>query len=882
MRTAELPPVSLVFYEDHEHAKPLSVEVLPWGHVVELFSEHERTNCTPCPGGKKCRAKFSTAFSPGVPRPGTTRLDKNIAFISMLVYDFDHVTRAELEAVCDRIAGLESLLSSTHSHLHGGEDDCCVRVIFPLTRPLKPEEFRHVHREVRRRYALDWIRPGESKPSGADTVTKDLSRLYFLPTAPVGVETIVGHEEGLLLDLEDLLANRTPEPPRAPRASVSSKPVPQAESANMDQLRKCLHAYSPRNPERDEDKVISRKELARRVVAGEPLVKPDEHGLRDDSCHRIGKILANCLPESTPKEAVLELVRASVMAMPTYEGDDPEKDSIEARFNKVAYSFDRGLGEREQQREAMVAKKLENAYLYDEMKRRFKFKEAKKSHEDAAEVAAAAVKLESTSIPVPPPSVPSGGGGGGDGDDGEEGEDDGDGWEEFLLRDPPRQNKDGSESPGKLKNVGFNANVILSLSPDWRGVLRFNEVSKDVVVKGGPLLDYENAPGQLTTGVSYWLQQKFGLFLTKNEVMDAVLHVAKFNSFDPLKDYLNNQRWRGVYRADTFLETYCGALTTDANGHDITQHVRRISRRWLVSAVARGLNPGCKVDTVLILEGSQGVKKSTTIDIMGGRWSSDSAINIADKDSKMLAARSWIVEMPELSALRASETEHQKAFFSSRIDKFRPPYGYAIEEFPRRCVFVGSINDERYMNDITGNRRYWPVRCTDFDIKRLRQDRDQIWAEAVAIYKAGFECPKCLAAEERCEDHRWWLSQEENLVLESINNHRLKNGYSEAIVDHILKIEPKSRPTRYTMHEVATEVLGLAADRIQSQEGQIGRALKVLNFTKERPRIAGVQTVVYVVPPDLLSSPKVERGARRHLQVVPPPRMSAPPATERT
>ena len=173
------------------------------------------------------------------------------------------------------------------------------------------------------------------------------------------------------------------------------------------------------------------------------------------------------------------------------------------------------------------------------------------------------------------------------------------------------------------------------------------------------------------------------------------------------------------------------------------------------------------------------------------------------------------------------------------------------------------------MNDITGNRRYWPVRCGEFQIKRLRQDRDQIWAEAVAIYKAGFTCQVCIACEERCPDHRWWLDQAENEVLEAINNQRLKNEYSEAIVDHILKIEPKLRPTRYTVFEIATEVLHITSDRVNSQQGPVGRALKVLGFRKERPRIGGVQIVVYVVPDELLNAVKIERGSRRHLQVVP-------------
>jgi len=854
---------------------------MPWDEVVELFSEHDFTDCAPCPGGQRCKKKFSMAFSPGIPREGLTRLDKNIGFVSLLVFDIDHVTRAELEGVCERIAGLESLICSTHSHLHKGPDDNCVRIIFPLERPLRPTEFRHVHREVRRRYQLEWLRPGAAKTSGADPTTKDLSRLYFLPTAPIGTETITGREEGALLDLEEILSSLSPElnrPRNAPAPSAPHGPYVE-RTADMEVLRNCLRSYSPRNREKDDDKVITRKELARRVERSEALVKPEERGVREESCHRIGKILANCLPEGTSREAILELVRPSIMALPVYE-DDGEEDTYQARFDKVAFSFERGLIEREQQKEAFLAKRAQDDEFRVEFKRRFGSKKATSE----GETAPTSDDEDEGPAETPAPDLADE-----LNDESELTDADFEGWEDLLLKSTK---KDGSE--GGLKNVDSNVEAILAYSPEWRRRLRYNEVTKEVTVSAGPLLDHEMTASQITTGVKYWLQRKHGLNVRKNDVMDAILHVAKWNSYDPVSDYLNSVRWDGAPRIDLFLETYCNARTTDESGKNITNLVRRMGRCWLISAVARGLTPGCKVDTVLIFEGEQGVKKSTMLDVLGGEWFTDSPIVIGDKDSKMLAGCNWIAELAELSAMHASAVDQQKAFFSSRVDKFRPPYGYAVEKFLRRCVFGGSTNSEKYMNDITGNRRFWPVWCTKFEIRRARRDRDQIWAEAVAVYKAGLTCIDCAAAkdgEDRCAEHRWWFTEAENRELEKINNQRLKNDYSDVILDFILKLDPPStppkvnqRPASYTIYEIATEILKIPADRVSAQQAAIGRTLKVLGFTKSRPRVNGSQTVYHVLPEELLRAKKKDskdRATNRHLQVVPdPPEMSPPPDTE--
>jgi hypothetical protein len=261
------------------------------------------------------------------------------------------------------------------------------------------------------------------------------------------------------------------------------------------------------------------------------------------------------------------------------------------------------------------------------------------------------------------------------------------------------------------------------------------------------------------------------------------------------------------------------------------------------------------MDTVLILEGEQGLKKSTAFRALAAPWFTDSSIDITNKDSKMLAGRNWFIELSELSAMRATESEAQKSFFSSQTDQFRPPYGRAISTFHRHAVFVGTTNDERYLNDLTGNRRYWPVHCLKIDLVKIRQDRDQLWGEAVAIFLAGESCAACgNTDEQRCAEHRWWLAADENKALEAINKHRLKNEYADAVRSYILKLPPESRAESYTMHEVVTEMLSIPGDRVVAVQSSVGRALKTLGFDKKRERDGDALYWRHIVPKSLLEA----------------------------
>ena len=214
---------------------------------------------------------------------------------------------------------------------------------------------------------------------------------------------------------------------------------------------------------------------------------------------------------------------------------------------------------------------------------------------------------------------------------------------------------------------------------------------------------------------------------------DCLRQEFKRASFHPVRDYLNTLKWDGVPRLDRLMIKYLGA--------EESEYTQTVTRKAFTAAVARVICPGSKYDTLLTLVGPQGVGKSTVFRLMGKDWFLDSLQNTNDKDALQTIQGSWIVEIAELSALRKSEREAFKAFVASTVDKYRPSYGRRIVERPRQCVFFGTTNEDTFLRDETGERRFWPVRVTrkmtPQEISEFTHLVDQFWAEAKHYYEQG-------------------------------------------------------------------------------------------------------------------------------------------------
>jgi hypothetical protein len=225
---------------------------------------------------------------------------------------------------------------------------------------------------------------------------------------------------------------------------------------------------------------------------------------------------------------------------------------------------------------------------------------------------------------------------------------------------------------------------------------------------------------------------EFGFDPKGTGAFDALRARCVDHSFDPLLDYLNGLKWDGVPRLNTWLIDYACAEDTPLN--------RAIGRKVLIAAVRRARQPGCKFDYILVLEGDQGIGKSTLVLILAGEdlYSDKAIIGCDSREQQESVQGVWIYEIAELQGLSKVEMSWMKTFLSRTHDKARPAFGRTVVDRPRRGIFIGTINDDTYLRDTTGNRRWWPVKLSGtIDLSALQRDRDQLWAEAVVAEANG-------------------------------------------------------------------------------------------------------------------------------------------------
>jgi predicted P-loop ATPase len=293
-----------------------------------------------------------------------------------------------------------------------------------------------------------------------------------------------------------------------------------------------------------------------------------------------------------------------------------------------------------------------------------------------------------------------------------------------------------------IANVA-NTLTVMRQHPQWSGVLGLDTLAGKVMLtkplphpSGRRPNDFD--PRQLEEAdivlATEWFQHNDMARASKEVTGDAMTTVAKENSFDPLEDKLRSLVWDGTPRIDHWLVTYCKAEPTETQP---TSYLSAVGKRWLLSAVARGLTPGCKADAALVLVGDQGTRKSTTAKILAYDWFTDALPAIGTKDASDHLRGHWIVEFGEMATASRADVEELKAFISRTTEKFRPPYGRLEVEYPRRNVFIGTSNRDEFLKDDTGNRRFWPVMVGLIDTDKLMADRDQLWAEAVHAFSKG-------------------------------------------------------------------------------------------------------------------------------------------------
>lgn len=376
--------------------------------------------------------------------------------------------------------------------------------------------------------------------------------------------------------------------------------------------------------------------------------------------------------------------------------------------------------------------------------------------------------------PPPPPDPP-----GSDSDADEDGS-----WQRALIR-----------KRGEISTCLANVELVLSRMPQWRGLIGYDEFAERTVFRRPlPFETDGQATGEWSDHhdvmTAIWLQRAYHVEFAPGTVGQAVEAVSRKHRFHPVRDaLLSLPPWDGIRRLPEWLTDYLGVARTEYSAAVGTYFVRAM--------IFRVMRPGWKFDYCPVLEGAQGVGKSSVARILAWHWFADTDLDLANKDALLALPGHWVYEIPELGGLMKAEERRQKSFLSRQEDEFRPPYGKRLIKVPRQNVFIGTTNEDEYLKDPTGGRRFWPVACgSEFHMDGLLAMREQLFAEALADYHAGARC---------------WPDRDEQRRL--FDPQQARRGMQEPLED-LLSAWVDAQTAPFAMADAACDGLKLTADKL--------------------------------------------------------------------
>lgn len=363
-----------------------------------------------------------------------------------------------------------------------------------------------------------------------------------------------------------------------------------------------------------------------------------------------------------------------------------------------------------------------------------------------------------------------------------------------------------------------------------------NELTDKVELRAKEL-PFDHPIGSVVTDdvvhvIREWLILQYRLEVTPEHVHNALRTVGLERRFNPVVDHLDSLKWDRARRLETWLIN-CSDL-------DDTPYNRAVSRLLLLGAVARAYVPGIKFDSMPILEGPQGGWKSTLIKHLGGEWYAAGMPPLtsgADKEVCGHIQGKWLIEIEELAATKKTEADALKSFLSRTEDRMRKPYGREWGDYPRRCVFIGTTNDAHYLRDSTGARRFLPVTVGTIDLTAVKRDRDQLWAEAVAAWKAdpraeALELPSALWSEAALEQE----------------GRRVRDAWEDLLREKLGAPDDPERCDGKIRSEDVWYLVGRedAGKRAPADNARLGAVMRTLGFKPHPFKVDGRKTNGYV------------------------------------
>ena len=411
-------------------------------------------------------------------------------------------------------------------------------------------------------------------------------------------------------------------------------------------------------------------------------------------------------------------------------------------------------------------------------------------------------------------------------------------WEELL-----QVSRDEEGDVESYRGNSSNIDIILRYHHDFRGHIHYNELLRRMEISGGALAGFE---GSYDVALMQWLERSAYRISVKQSVCGAtLLHHSRRFRYNPVADYLNGLEWDGTQRLHSVLADYCNAVGNN-------KYLEVVSRKFFIACAARALEPGCKVDTVLVLQGTQGIKKTMFVETLARGFYTTSTGSVADKDMRVQTTESWLVELGEMATLSKQSIETLRGFLTQRADRIRIPYATYHEEFPRRCAFIGTTNAAQPLVDEEGNRRWWVVTCEGVDVARLEADVDQLWAEATHYFRK-FQEERDAGVPEAQQQYRWWLTSEEQEISNEENEmFVVENTVLLDIQAWMRKQEGEKKSTPpMPLNDIARKVLRISNEQLHRDSSllpRIGRALTVLGWKRKQRSFGTGRGYVYEMP----------------------------------